>query len=201
MKLALRRRSKKERAIDVTSDLAKLWVAAKLTKATAPGRKAPKLKALTGSKTGRRAAAGKALTGSKTGRGAGRKVLGAALAGKAAKGTAQRRRGEGRGPKRRGRKLLVLGGAAGAVALALKARKSESEDQASTWTPPDAPVGGATIAGDFTTPSVPPGPTNVTPSGAAPADATSGFTMGEDPPNVGATGLAPEATDEQADRS
>ena len=230
MKLASRGRSKKERAIDATSDLAKLWVAAKLTKATAPGRKAGGLKAVGAKKTGRRAVAGKALAGSKTGRraaigkpvassktgrGAGRKLLGAALAGKAAKGAGKRRSGKGRG-----RKLLVLGGTAGAVAIALKGRKGKSDDQDPTWTPPDVPVGGATLAGDTTVtggavvagdttvtgettvPPVPPGPTSLAPSGGAPTDAVEPATLREEnEPNVGATGYAPEAADEQADRS
>lgn len=227
MKLALRRRSKTERAIDATSDLAKLWAGAKLTKGTArAGRKAARLKAVgnrrsgrramagkavAGSKTGRRAVIGKTVASSQTGRSAGRRLVGAALAGKtakgAAKGAAKRRRGKGR----RGRKLLVLGGGAGAVALALKARKGGSDDQAPTWTPPDVPVGGATVAGDTTAPGVvdttaagtvvPPGPTSVAPAAPAPADAEGGHTLPEDAPNVGATGLAPEAADEQTGRS
>lgn len=200
MKLALRRRSKTERAIDATSDLAKLWAGAKLTKGTArAGRKAARLKAVGSTRTGRRAAMGKAVASSRTGRDAGRKVLAAALAGKAAKGAtkgaAKRRSGKGRG-----RKLLVLGGAAGAVALALKARKRGAEDQAPTWTPPDVPAGGATVAGDTTVPPVPPGPTSVAPAGAAPTDTVIPAPP-EEAPNVGATGLAPEAADEQADRS
>lgn len=196
MKLALRRRSKTERAIDATSDLAKLWAGAKLTKGTArAGRKAARLKAVGGTRTGRRAAVGKAVTSSQTGRDAGRKVLAAALAGKATKGAAKRRRGKGRG-----RKLLVLGGGAGAVALALKARKRGAEDQAPTWTPPDVPAGGATVAGDTTVPPVPPGPTSVAPAGAAPTDTVIPAPP-EEEPNMGATGLAPEAADEQADRS
>lgn len=217
MKLALRRKSKTERAIDATSDLAKLWAGTKLTKGTArAGRKAARLKAVgskrsgrramagkavAGSKTGRRAAIGKAVASSEAGRSAGSKLLGAALAGKAAKGAAKRRRGPGRK-----RKLLALGGVAGAVAVALKARKSQSDDQAPTWTPPDVPVGGATVAGDTTAPGavdttaagtvVPPGPTSV-----APADVPTPASLPEDAPNVGATGHAPEAADEQADRS
>ena len=197
MKLALRRRSKTERAIDATSDLAKLWAGAKLTKGTArAGRKAAGLKALGGTRTGRRAAMGKAVASSRTD--AGRKVLAGALAGKAAKGVAKRRRSEGR--RRLGRKLLVLGGAAGAVALALKVRKRGAEDQAPTWPPPDVPAGGATVAGDTTGPPVPPGPTSVAPAGAAPTDTVTPAPP-EEAPNVGATGLAPEAADEQADRS
>ena len=205
MKLALRRRSKTERAIDATSDLAKLWAGAKLTKGTArAGRKAARLKAVGSTRTGRRAAIGKAAASSQTGRDAGRKVLAAALAGKAAKGAtkgaAKRRRGEGRRRKGRGRKLLILGAGAGAVALALKARKRGAEDQAPTWTPPDVPAGGATVAGDTAVPPVPPGPTSVAPAGAAPTD-TVNPAPPEDEPNVGATGLAPEAADEQAGRS
>ncbi|HEV2820996.1 MAG TPA: hypothetical protein VGW11_10860 [Solirubrobacteraceae bacterium] len=224
MKLALRRRSKTERAIDATSDLAKLWAGAKLTKGTAraarkaarlkavgskrSGRRAMAGKAVAGSKTGRRAAIGKAVASSDTGRSAGRKLLGAALAGKAAKGAAKgagkRRSGEGRrrSGQGRGRKLLVLGGTAGAVAIALKARKGKSDEQEATWTPPEVPVGGATVAGDTTpttvagdvpTPvTVPPGPTSVAPTPAG---------LPDDAPNVGATGFAPEAADEEADRS
>lgn len=153
MKLAVRRKSKVERAIDATGDLAKLWAGTKLTKKTAR---------------------------------AGRKAAGATLAGKAAKGTVKRRGGAGRGGRKR--KLLLLGGAAGAVALALKARKGESPDQAATWTPPDVPVGGTTAAGG----TVPPGPTSVDPTGAA-----NTATLGADAPNVGATGLAPEAARDQ----
>lgn len=209
MKLALRRRSKTERAIDATSDLAKLWAGAKLTKGTArAGRKAAKLKAVGSTRTGRRAAVGKAivgsrggrraaigktLAGSQTGRDAGRKVLGAALAGKAAKGAARRRRGEGR----RGRKLLFLGGAAGAVAIALKTRKDRADDQAPTWTPPDVPVGGATtVAGGATAP----GTVAPVPTGGAPTDAADPVTLREDAPNGGATGLTPEAAQEEASR-
>ena len=213
MKLALRRRSKTERAIDATSDLAKLWAGAKLTKGTArAGRKAAKLKAVggtrtgrrvavgkavTGSKTGRRAAIGKAVASSQTGRDAGRKALGAALAGKAVKGAAKRRGGE----SRRGRKLLVLGGVAGAVAIALKARKGRrSDDQAPTWTPADVPVGatvpvgGATVPGGNTAPgTVPPSPTSI-----ASTDTADPATLQEDAPNGGATGLTSEAAHEQA---
>jgi len=158
MKLALRRKSKTERAIDATSDLAKLWAGAKLTKGTAR---------------------------------AGRKALGAALAGKAVKGAAKRRSGE----SRRGRKLLVLGGAAGAVVIALKARKGRSDDQAPTWTPPDVPVGGATVGGGTA-----PGPMAPAPTGGAPTDAADPATPQEDGPNGGATGLTPEAVQEQASR-
>jgi len=185
MRLALRRRSKTERAIDATSDLAKLWAGAKLTKGTArAGRKAARLKAVGGTRTGRRVAVGKAGTGSKTGRDAGRKALQAALAGK---GAARRRGGEGR----RRRKLLILGGTAGIVALALKARKGRSDNQAPTWAPPDVPVGGATVAGDTTAPGVvAPAPTG----GADPAP------LQEDGPNAGATGLTPEAVQEEASR-
>ena len=228
MKLAFKRKSKTERAIDATSDLAKLWAGAKLTKGTArAGRKAARLKAVGSTRTGRRAAAGKALAGSKTGRrvaigkavatskpgrDAGRKLLGAALAAKAAKDAGKRRRPESRGRRGqgRGRKLLILGGTAGAVAIALKARnKGGSEDEATTWTSPDVPVGGATVAGDTTAPgavaatapatvdtptpvTVPPGPASVAPTPAG---------LPEDAPNVGGTGLAPEATDEQDHRS
>ena len=205
MKLALRRKSKTERAIDATSDLAKLWAGAKLTKGTArAGRKAAKLKAVggtgrraaigkavVGSRTGRRAAIGKAVASSQTGRDAGRKALGAALAGKAVKGAAKRRSGE----SRRGRKLLVLGGAAGAVVIALKARKGRSDDQAPTWTPPDVPVGGATVGGGTA-----PGPMAPAPTGGAPTDAADPATPQEDGPNGGATGLTPEAVQEQASR-
>ena len=216
MKLALRRRSKTERAIDATSDLAKLWAGAKLTKGTArAGRKAAKLKAVggtrtgrrvavgkavTGSKTGRRAAIGKAVASSQTGRDAGRKALGAALAGKAVKGAAKRRGGE----SRRGRKLLVLGGVAGAVAIALKARKGRrSDDQAPTWTPADVPVGGATVpVGGATVPggntapgTVPPSPTSI-----ASTDTADPATLQEDAPHGGATGLTSEAAHEQAGR-
>jgi len=221
MKLALRRRSKTERAIDATSDLAKLWAGAKLTKGTArAGRKAAKLKAVggtrtgrrvavgkavTGSKTGRRAAIGKAVASSQTGRDAGRKALGAALAGKAVKGAAKRRGGE----SRRGRKLLVLGGVAGAVAIALKARKGRrSDDQAPAWTPADVPVGGATVpvggatvpvggatvpSGDTAPGTVPPSPTSI-----ASIDTEDHATLQEDAPNGGATGLTSEAAHEQA---
>jgi len=214
MKLALRRRSKTERAIDATSDLAKLWAGAKLTKGTArAGRKAAKLKAVggtrtgrrvavgkavTGSKTGRRAAIGKAVASSQTGRDAGRKALGAALAGKAVKGAAKRRGSE----SRRGRKLLVLGGVAGAVAIALKARKGRrSDDQAPTWTPADVPVGGATVpvggatvpSGDTAPGTVPPSPTSI-----ASIDTEDHATLQEDAPNGGATGLTSEAAHEQA---
>ncbi|MCP9489054.1 MAG: hypothetical protein MSC31_04175 [Solirubrobacteraceae bacterium MAG38_C4-C5] len=208
MKLAPRRRSKTERAIDATSDLAKLWAGAKLTKGTArAGRKAAKLKAVgstrtgrraavgkavVGSKSGRRAAIGKTLAGSQTGRDAGRKVLGAALAGKAAKGAARRRRGE----SRRGRKLLFLGGAAGAVAIALKARKGRADDQAPTWTSPDVPAGGATVAGGATAP----GTVAPVPTAGAPTDAADPATLREDAPNGGATGLTPEAAQEEASR-
>jgi hypothetical protein len=208
MKLALRRRSKTERAIDATSDLAKLWAGAKLTKGTArAGRKAARLKAVggtrtgrrvavgkavTGSKTGRRAAIGKAVASSQTGRDAGRKALGAALAGKAVKGAAKRRDGE----SRRGRKLLVLGGVAGAVAIALKARKGRrSDDQAPAWTPADVPVGGATVGGGTA-----PGPMAPAPTGGAPTDAADPATPQEDGPNGGATGLTPDAVQEQASR-
>lgn len=210
MKLALRRRSKAERAIDATGDLAKLWAGAKLTKGTArTGRKSARLKTAGGSKTGRRAAVGKAVVGSKTGRraaigkavassprgrGAGRKALETALAGKAVKGATKRRGGQGRG---RGRKLLVLGGAAGAVAIALKARKGRSDQQAEAWTPPDVPVGGATVAGD--TPA--PGTVTPSPTGGAPTDATDPATLRDDAPNAGATGWPPEAAHEQAGRS
>jgi len=214
MKLALRRRSKTERAIDATSDLAKLWAGAKLTRGTArAGRKAAKLKAVggtrtgrrvavgkavTGSKTGRRAAIGKAVASSQTGRDAGRKALGAALAGKAVKGAAKRRGGE----SRRGRKLLVLGGVAGAVAIALKARKGRrSDDQAPAWTPADVPVGGATVpvggatvpSGDTAPGTVPPSPTSI-----ASIDTEDHATLQEDAPNGGATGLTSEAAHEQA---
>ena len=214
MKLALRRRSKTERAIDATSDLAKLWAGAKLTKGTArAGRKAARLKAVggtrtgrrvavgkavTGSKTGRRAAIGKAVASSQTGRDAGRKALGAALAGKAVKGAAKRRGGE----SRRGRKLLVLGGVAGAVAIALKARKGRrSDDQAPAWTPADVPVGGATVpvggatvpSGDTAPGTVPPSPTSI-----ASIDTEDHATLQEDAPNGGATGLTSEAAHEQA---
>ncbi|MDQ3371493.1 MAG: hypothetical protein M3482_02045 [Actinomycetota bacterium] len=223
MKLALRRRSKTERAIDATSDLAKLWAGAKLTKGTArAGRKAAKLKAVggtrtgrrvavgkavTGSKTGRRAAIGKAVASSQTGRDAGRKALGAALAGKAVKGAAKRRGRE----SRRGPKLLVLGGVAGAVTIALKARKGRrSDDQAPTWTPADVPVGGATVpvggatvpVGGATVPggntapdTVPPSPTSI-----ASTDTADPATLQEDAPNGGATGLTSEAAHEQAGR-
>ena len=214
MKLALRRRSKTERAIDATSDLAKLWAGAKLTKGTArAGRKAARLKAVggtrtgrrvavgkavTGSKTGRRAAIGKAVASSQTGRDAGRKALGAALTGKAVKGAAKRRGGE----SRRGRKLLVLGGVAGAVAIALKARKGRrSDDQAPAWTPADVPVGGATVpvggatvpSGDTAPGTVPPSPTSI-----ASIDTEDHATLQEDAPNGGATGLTSEAAHEQA---
>jgi hypothetical protein len=125
MKRVLRRKSTTERAIDAADDLAKLWAGAKLTKGTArAGGKAAKLKILTGSKPGRGAALGKAIVSSQ-GRDAGRKALEAALAVKAVKGVAKRRRGEGRR-----RKLLVLGGAAGVVAIALKARKGGADQQA-----------------------------------------------------------------------
>lgn len=208
MKLALRRRSKAERAIDATGDLAKLWAGAKLTKGTArAGRKSAMLKTIGGSKTGRRAAVGKAVVGSKTGRraaigkavasspsgrGAGRKALETALAGKAVKGATKRRGGRGRG-----RKLLVLGGAAGAVAIALKARKGRSDQQAEAWTPPDVPVGGATVAGDTTAP----GTVTPSPTGGAPTDAADPATLRDDAPNAGATGWPPEAAHEQAGRS
>ncbi|MBA2246159.1 MAG: hypothetical protein H0W11_14480, partial [Gemmatimonadetes bacterium] len=92
----MRRRSKAERAIDATGDLAKLWAGAKLTKGTArAGRKSARLKTVVGSKTGRRAAIGKAVASSPSGRGAGRKALETALAGKAVKGAAKRRGGRG----------------------------------------------------------------------------------------------------------
>lgn len=215
MKLALRRRSKTERAIDATSDLAKLWAGAKLTKGTArAGRKAAKLKAVggtrtgrrvavgkavTGSRTGRRAAIGKAVASSQTGRDAGRKALGAALAGKAVKGAAKRRGGE----SRRGRKLLVLGGVAGAVTIALKARKGRrSDDQAPTWTPADVPVGGATAPGGDTAPgTVPPSPTSTvppSPTSIASTDTADRATLQEDAPKGGATGRTSEAAHEQA---
>ncbi len=209
MKLAFRRRSKAERAIDATGDLAKLWAGAKLTKGTArAGGKIAKLKAVGGrktgrraavarSKTGRRAAIGKTVATSPTGRDAGRKVLEAALAVKAAKGTAKgvarRRSGEGRGRK----KLLIVGGAVGAVLIALKARKGDSVQQPPTWTPPDVPVGGATVAGGATAPGVvPPGPTSIVST-----DEGDPSRLREDAPNAGATGLAPEATHEQARRN
>lgn len=192
MKLALRRRSKAERVIDATGDLAKLWAGAKLTKGTArAGRKSVRLKTIGGSKTGRRAAIGKAVASSPRGRGAGRKALETALAGKAVKGTAKRRGGRGRG-----RKLLVLGGAAGAVAIALKARKGRSDQQAEAWTPPDVPVGGATVAGDTTAP----GTVTPSPTGGAPTDAVDPATLREGAPNAGTTGWPPEAAHEQAGR-
>lgn len=211
MKLALRRKSKAERAIDAAGDLAKLWAGTKLTKGTArAGRKAAKLKAVGGTRTGRRAAVGKAVVGSKTGRraaigkavtrsqtgrDAGRKTLTAALAGKAAggtaKGVAKRRSGEGRGRK----KLLIVGGAVGAVLVALKARKGDSAQQPPTWTPPDVPVGGATVAAGTTAS----GTVTPAPTGGAPTDADA--TLQEDAPNAGATGFAPEAAHEQAGRS
>jgi hypothetical protein len=194
MKLALRRRSKAERAIDATGDLAKLWAGAKLTKGTArAGRKSSRLKTVGGSKTGRRAAIGKAVGSSPSGRGAGRKALETALAGKAVKGAAKRRGGRGRG---RGRKLLILGGAAGAVAIALKARKGRSDQPAEAWTPPDVPVGGATVAGDTTAP----GTVTPSPTGGAPTDAVDPATLREGAPNAGTTGWPPEAH-EQAGRS
>jgi hypothetical protein len=207
MKLALRRRGKAERAIDATGDLAKLWAGAKLTKGTArAGRKSARLKTAGGSKTGRRAAIGKAVVGSKTGRraaigkavassprgrDAGRKALETALAGKAVKGAAKRRGGRGRG-----RKLLVLGGAAGAVAIALKARKGKPDQQAEAWTPPDVPVGGATVAGDTTAP----GTVTPSPTGGAPTDAADPATLRDGAPNAGTTGWPPEAAHEQAGR-
>jgi hypothetical protein len=192
MKLALRRRSKAERAIDATGDLAKLWAGAKLTKGTArAGRKSARLKTVGGSKTGRRAAVGKAVARSPSRRGAGRKALETALAGKAVKGAAKRRGGRGRG-----RKLLVLGAAAGAVAIVLKARKGGSDQPEPAWTPPDVPVGGATVAGGTTAP----GTVTPSPTGGAPTDAADPATLREDAPNAGATGWPPKAAHEQAGR-
>jgi hypothetical protein len=192
MKLALRRRSKAERAIDATGDLAKLWAGAKLTKGTArAGRKSARLKTVGGSKTGRRAAIGKAVASSPRGRGAGRKALETALAGKAVKGAAKRRGGRGRG-----RKLLVLGAAAGAVAIVLKARKGGSDQPEPAWTPPDVPVGGATVADGTTAP----GTVTPPPTGGASTDAADPATLREGAPNAGATGWPPKAAHEQAGR-